>query len=157
MTLNSLTFRSTRTAYGSRLALPLGPLKKTSLFPGSCLFKRHSPSQAFLGQVFCRSPGFACKRCAKLRSFWPLALIQQAQTAIVSKAQYPAVTALSFMHCSRRVACTSPFQPSGLTFRSTGPAYGGPVSLPVRCLHGKGPHRATVARSRSSTFAAGCL
>ena len=45
----------------------------------------------------------------------------------------------------------------GLTFRSTGLAYGKPVSFAVRCLHGKGPHRATVARSRSSTFAAGYL
>jgi hypothetical protein len=55
--------------------------QKTNLFR-PCLFKRHSISQALFSAWFAVSLGFACWRCAGL-AFWPLALVQQAQAAIV--------------------------------------------------------------------------
>ena len=56
---------------------------ETQLYSSPCLFKRHSVSQALFSAWFVVSPGFACWCYADLRSFWPLALEQQAQAAIV--------------------------------------------------------------------------
>ena len=69
--------RLRRAAYFRSLA----PLK-TNLFR-PCLFKRHSISQALFSAWFAVSPGFAWWRYAGLWSFWPLALVQQAQAAII--------------------------------------------------------------------------
>ncbi len=55
-----------------RLPWPLAPLKTHLFF--SCLFKRHSFSQALFSAGFVVSLGFACWRYAGLWSFWPLAL-----------------------------------------------------------------------------------
>ncbi len=59
----------------------LAPLKTNLFRPG--LFKRHSISQALFSAWFAVSPGFAWWRYAGLWSFWPLALVQQAQAAII--------------------------------------------------------------------------
>ena len=69
--------------FALRCGLPraLAPLK-TNLFR-PCLFKRHSISQALFSAWFAVSPGFAWWRYAGLWSFWPLALVQQAQAAII--------------------------------------------------------------------------
>ena len=56
--------------------------QKTHLF-SPCLFKRHSISQALFSAGFVVSLGFAWWRYAGFWSFWPLAVVQQAQAAIV--------------------------------------------------------------------------
>ena len=61
--------RLRRAAYFRSLA----PLKTHLFF--SCLFKRHSFSQALFSAGFVVSLGFACWRYAGLWSFWPLALV----------------------------------------------------------------------------------
>ena len=61
--------------------------------------------------------GFACNRCAVFKPFWPLA---------------PVPLALAALSLVAFCGCAALFQtPSGLTRRSSGPAYGGPLTLHV--------------------------
>ena len=61
--------------------------------------------------------GFACNRCAVFKPFWPLA---------------PVLLALAALSLVAFCGCAALFQtPSGLTRRSSGPAYGGPLTLHV--------------------------
>ena len=75
--------------------------------------------------------GFACWRYAGLWSFWPLALVQQAQAAIFFVVLRSLGGAVLF-----RSSCPSPnhgypFWLLVLTFRSSRPAYGGRLTSPV--------------------------
>jgi len=108
----------------------LAPLKTNLFCP--CLFKRHSISQALCSAWFVVSLGFACWRYAGLWSFWPLALVQQAQAAIFFVVLRSLGGAVLF-----RSSCPSPnsgyrFWLLALTFRSSRPAYGGRLTSPVR-------------------------
>ena len=81
---------------------------------------------------FCRVPGFALGCCASFKLFWPLALVQQAQAAIVFVVLRRLVGAVLF-----RSSCPSPnpsyrFWLLALTFRSSRPAYSGRLTSPVR-------------------------
>ena len=115
----------------------LVPLK-TNLF-SPCLFKRHSISQALFSAWFVVCMGFACWYHAGFWSFWPLALVQQAQAAIVFVVLCRLGGAALF-----RSSCPSPnrsyrFWLLALTFRSSRPAFCGrltsPVSLPFIPVH----------------------
>ena len=80
---------------------------------------------------FGAAPGFACIRFASFKPFWPLALLQQAPPAIIFAAlrhfRGP-VLFRGLRPCPRQGA---PFWPSGLTLRSSGPAFCGPLTLAV--------------------------
>lgn len=69
-------------------------------------------SQRFFLWGFAAAPGFACKRCVGFKHFWPLSPIQPAPAAIITAAPGG--------------------KPSGLTLRSSGLAYGKPLTLSVR-------------------------
>ena len=111
---------------------------ETQLYSIPCLLKRHSVSQALFSAGLAVSLGFACWRYADLWSFWPLALVQQAQAAIVLAVLRSLGGAVLF-----RSSCPSP-NPSyrfwflALTFRSSRPAFCGrltsPVSLRKTCI-----------------------
>ena len=67
--------------------------------------------------------GFACNRCAVFKPFWPLA---------------PVPLALAALSLVAFCGCAALFQtPSGLTRRSSGPAYGGPLTLHVSPLQNR--------------------
>ena len=81
---------------------------------------------------FCRVPGFALGCCASFKRFWPLALVQQAQAAIVLQALRRLGGAALF-----RSSCPSPnsgyrFWLLALTFRSNRPACGGRLTSPYK-------------------------
>ena len=71
--------------------------------------------------------GFACVGCASFKPFWPLALVQQAQAAIVF-----VVRGL----CGHFRFCAL-----GLTRRSSRPAFCGPLTLAVSQLIGESVFR----------------
>ena len=124
-----LTAQSTWTAWLSGYLGLLAP-EKTNLFR-PCFFKRYSISQALFSAGFVVSLGFACWHHAGLCSFWPLALVQQAQAAIFFVVLRSLGGAVLF-----RSSCPSPnsgyrFWLLALTFRSSRPAYGGRLTSPV--------------------------
>ena len=88
-------------------------------------------SHRFLLWGFGAAPGFACIRRASFKPFWPLALVQQALPAIILAAlrrfRGPALFR-GLRPCSSPGA---PCWPSGLTLRSSRPAYGGRLTLAV--------------------------
>ena len=112
--------------------------KKTNLF-SPCLFKRHSVSQALCSAGFSVSLGFACWRYAGLWSFWPLALVQQAQAAIVFAVLCRLGGAALFRSSRPSPNSGYPFWLLALTFRSSRPAFCGRLTSPVRvvspCIH----------------------
>ena len=81
---------------------------------------------------FCRVPGFALGRCAVFKPFWPLALVQQALPAIILAAlrRFRGTAVFLGLRPSSRLGAS--FWPSGLTLRSSGPAYCGRLILFVR-------------------------
>ena len=107
----------------------LAPLK-TNLF-SPCLFKRHSVSQALCSAWFVVSLGFACWRYAGLWSFWPLALVQQAQAAIVFAVLCRLGGAALFRSSRPSPNSGYPFWLLPLTFRSSRPAFCGRLTSPV--------------------------
>ena len=113
-----------------RLSQTLAP-KKTNLF-SPCLFKRHSVSQALCSAWFVVSLGFACWRYAGLWSFWPLALVQQAQAAIVFAVLCRLGGAALFRSSRPSPNSGYPFWLLALTFRSSRPAFCGRLTSPVR-------------------------
>ena len=107
----------------------LAPLK-TNLFR-PCLFKRHSVSQALFSAGFAVSPGFALWRYAGLWCFWPLALVQQAQAAMVLLVLRSLGGAVPFRSSRPSPNSGYPFWLLALTFRSSRPAFCGRLTSPV--------------------------
>ena len=128
--LLALTFRSSRPAFCGWLTSPVSTEENQFICP--CLFKRHSVSQALFSAGFAVFPGFAWWRYAGFWSFWPLAVVQQAQAAIVLVVLRRLGGAVLF-----RSSCPSPnhgypFWFLALTFRSSRPAFCGRLTSPVR-------------------------
>ena len=80
---------------------------------------------------FCRVPGFALGCCASFRLFWPQALASQAPPAIILAVlrRFRGPALFGGPRPSSRQGV--PFWPSGLTLRSSGPAFCGPLTLAV--------------------------
>ena len=89
-------------------------------------------SQRFLLWGFGAAPGFACLHCASFKPFWPPALVHQAPPAIILAAlrRFRGPALFRGLRTSSRLG--APFWPSGLTLRSSGPAFCGPLTLAVR-------------------------
>ena len=117
----------------SRLLWPLAPLKTNLFCP--CLFKRHSISQALCSAWFVVSLGFACWRYASLWSFWPLALVQQAQAAIFFVVLCRLGGAVLFRGSRPSPNPSYRFWLLALTFQSSRPAFCGRLTSPVSPLH----------------------
>ena len=117
------------TAYGGGLLLTLVPsysaLCRPAFIPASRL------SQRFLLWGLGRPRGFACMRCASLQPFWPPALASQALPAIFIAALRRFRGAALFRGPRPSSSQGVPFWPSGLTRRSSRPAYGGRLTLGV--------------------------
>ena len=96
------------------------------LTPALCLSPR------FLLGGFGALRGFACVRFGRFKPFWPLAPVYPAPPAIFLAAlrrfRGPALFG-GLRPCPSQGA---PFWPSGLTLRSSGPAFCGPLTLAVR-------------------------
>ena len=127
-----LTVRRSRPPTAAAELRALAP-QKTNLFR-PCFFKRYSISQALFSAGFAVSPGFAWWRYAGFWSFWPLAVVQQAQAAIVFVVLRSLGGAVLF-----RSSCPSPnpnyrFWLLALTFRSSRPAFCGRLTSPVSLL-----------------------
>ena len=131
--LLALTFRSSRPAYGGRLTSPVSTTEKP-LYSSSCLFKRHSVSQALCSAGFVVCLGFAWWCYAGLWCFWPLALVQKAQAAIVLVVLRSLGGAVPFRSSRPSPNHGYPFWLLALTFRSSRPAYGGRLTSPVSQL-----------------------
>ncbi len=88
-------------------------------------------SQRFLLWGFGAAPGFACLHCASFKPFWPPALVQQAPPAIILAVlrRFRGPALFPGLRPSSRLG--APFWPSGLTLRSSGPAFCGPLTLAV--------------------------
>ena len=65
------------------------------------------------------------------KPFWPPALVQQAPPAILLAALRRFRGPALFLGLRPSSSQGAPFWPSGLTLRSSGPAYGGPLTLAV--------------------------
>ena len=102
---------------------------ETPLYLGPCFIHRHLFSQAFIRWVFCRVPGFALGRCAVFKSFWPLALAQQAPPAIILQASRRFRGAVLFHGLRSSSSWNFPFWRLGLTVQSSRPAFGGRLTF----------------------------
>ena len=89
------------------------------------------PSQRFLPWGFGSVLGFACFRFVGFKPFWPLALVQQALPAIFLAALRRFGGAALLRGLRPSPIQGAPFWPSGLTLRSSGPAFCGPLTLAV--------------------------
>ena len=128
--MRGLTIRSSRRRFAARLNSGVSTTENP-LYSSPCLFKQHLFSQALLSAWFVVFLGFAFCRHAGFWSFWPLALVQQAQAAIVLQALCCFGGAALF-----RSSCPSPnssysFWLLVLTFRSSRPAFCGRLTSPV--------------------------
>lgn len=123
----ALTIRpSRRLRRGLTQALVPSPALCRPLFiPGFCL------SQRFLLWGLGRSPGFACWLGVSFQPFWPLALASQAPAAIILAALRRFRGPAPFRGLRPSAKPGAPFWPSGLTRRSSRPAYGGRLALAV--------------------------
>ena len=125
----ALTFRRSRPPTAAAELRALGPspaLCRPLFIPALRL------SQRFLLWGLGRPRGFACMRCAGFKPFWPLALAQQAPPAIILAALRRFRGAALFRGPRPSSSQGVPFWPSGLTRRSSRPAYGGRLTLGVR-------------------------
>ena len=130
---SGLTLRSSGLAFRQPLTLAVST-KENPLYSSPCLFKRHSTSQVLFSAGFVVSLGFACWLFVSFWSFWPPALVQQAQAAIVVAALCSLGGAALFPS-----SCPSPnpsyrFGLLALTFRSSRPAFCGRLTSPVSPL-----------------------
>ena len=130
-----LTRRSSRPAFGGRLSFFVSLLETRFI---QAMF--YSPEFTFSSGYplgFCRVPGFAFGCCAGFKHFWPLALVQQAPPAILLAAlrRFRGPAVFRGLRPSSRLG--APFWPSGLTLRSSRPAYGGRLIWAVRLAHDK--------------------
>ena len=97
----------------------------------------HSPAFTFSSGYplgFCRVLGFAFWRCAYFKPFWLLALAQQAPPAIIFQALCRLRGAVLFRSSRTSSSWGFPFWLLGLTLRSSGPAFCGPLTLAVSLL-----------------------
>ena len=76
-------------------------------------------------------PGFAFLGCASFKPFWPLALVQQALAAIILQALRRFRGAVLIRGLRTSSSWGFPFWLLGLTLRSSGPAFCGPLTLAV--------------------------
>ena len=111
---SGLTLRSSGLAFSQPLTLAVSP--------------SHSPA-------LCRLLLIPALRMSQRlsRPFWPPALVYQAPPAIILAAlrRFPGPALFRGPRPSSRQG--APFWPSGLTLRSSGPAFCGPLTLAVRC------------------------
>ena len=114
------------------LIIFVSPLSNRFIQP--MLFHQHSPSQAVICWVFCCVPGFALGHCASFKPFWPLALAQLALAAIILQALRRFRGAVLFRGLRSSSSWGFPFWLLGLTLRSSGPAFCGPLTLAVSAL-----------------------
>ncbi len=131
--------RAWRPAAGARLARTLVPsysaLCRPALIPALHLSPR------FLLGSFGALLGFACVRLVGFKPFGPLALVQKALPAIVLAAlrRFRGPALFRGPRPSSRLG--APFWPSGLTLRSSGPAFCGPLTLAVMRLKRHDPFK----------------
>ena len=118
--------RLRRAAYFRSLVPSYSALCRPAFIPTVRLYQR------FLLWGFGATPGFACILCAGFKSFWPPALVQQAQTAIILAALRRFRGPALFRGLRPCPSLGASFWPSGLTRRSSRPAYGGRLTLAVR-------------------------
>ena len=78
---------------------------------------------------FCRVPGFAFGRCASFKPFWPLALVQQAPSAIIFQAVRRLGGTLLFRGLFPSSIQKFLFWLLGLTVQSSRPAFGGRLTF----------------------------
>ena len=78
---------------------------------------------------FCRVQGFAFGQCAGFKPFWPLALVQQAPSAIIFQAVRRLRGALLFRGLRPSSSWGFPFWLLGLTVQSSRPAFGGRLTF----------------------------
>lgn len=83
--------------------------------------------------------GFACMRCANFKPFWPLALAQQAQPAIILQPLRRLGGAAVFRNPRPSASWGFPFWPSGLTLRSSRPAKAGGLSWSLGAFNAHSP------------------
>ena len=124
-----LTHQSSGLAYSQPLTFFVSRLKPILFRP--CFIHRRLTSQAFLRWVFCCVPGFAFLGCASFKPFWPLALVQQALAAIILQALRRFRGAVLIRGLRTSSSWGFPFWLLGLTLRSSGPAFCGPLTLAV--------------------------
>ena len=120
--------RLRRAAYFRSLVPSYSASCRPAFIPASRL------SQRFLLWGLGRPRGFACMRCASLQPFWPPALASQALPAIFIAALRRFRGAALFRGPRPSSSQGVPFWPSGLTRRSSRPAYGGRLTLGVSRL-----------------------
>ena len=92
----------------------------------------HSPAFTFSSGYplgFCRVLGFAFWRCAYFKSFWPLALAQQAPPAIIFQALRRFRGAVLFRSLRPSSSWGFQFWLLGLTVQSSRPAFGGRLTF----------------------------
>ena len=92
----------------------------------------HSPAFTFSSVYslgFCRVPGFAFGRCASFKPFWPLALVQQAPSAIIFQAVRRLGGTLLFRGLFPSSIQKFLFWLLGLTVQSSRPAFGGRLTF----------------------------
>ena len=119
-------FHSLVPSYSALCRLPLTPALR--------------PSQRFLLWGFGAVLGFASVCFVGFKAFWNLALVQQALPAIFFAALRRFGGAALLRGLRPSPIQGAPFWPSGLTLRSSGPAFCGPLTLPVShnlCHHWK--------------------
>ena len=111
------------------------PLVLVSVPSWSALCRQPLPplrlSHAFIRGGLGASLGFACMRRVGFKPFWPLALVHQALPAIILAALRRFRGAALFHGSPPSPRLGAPFWPSGLTLRSSGPAFCGPLTLAV--------------------------
>ena len=104
-------------------------VRATWRFAPHCSTTFVSPITRFMRAATCSStrpvPG-------ALKSFWPPALLQQAPSAIILVALRRFRGPALFRGLRPSSSQGVPFWPSGLTLRSSGPAFCGPLTLAVR-------------------------
>ena len=127
--LLALTFRSSRPAFCGRLTSPVSTTEKPLYSSSPCLFKRHLFSQALCGAWFVVSLGFACWLFVSFWSFWPPALVQQAQAAIVFAFLRRLRGAVLFRSLRPSSSWGFPCWLLGLTVQSSRPAFGGRLTF----------------------------
>ena len=94
-----------------------------------CFSNQHFSSQALFSAGFAVSPGFACKRSAGFKPFWPLALSQRAPPAIILQALRRLGGAVLFRSLRPSSIWGFPFWLLGLTGQSSRPAFGGRLTF----------------------------
>ena len=117
------------------------PLLSHNLIRRKCLTFRRSRPPAAAAELKALVPSHApcaqpfisalCPALRDFKPFWPLALVQQARAAIFLAAPHRFIGPALFRRPRTSPSLGAPFWPSGLTLRSSRPAYGGRLTLAV--------------------------